>query len=166
MSSLTQTSDLDSIQPALERVARDVETLTVPAPVAYVLARLRDIKQDAARAYDEVERHLLSIAGEKSYEIDGLGVVEIKGSPKRSAWRHDELIPVIVARALDERQKDPETGEILEREAEAVARVMRECIGFGAGKVTGLRARGIQPDEFCTESEMTYSVKLPPRAEQ
>lgn len=136
-----------------------------PFVLADLLASCRDMKQDLARVYDEVESLFLPLAGEKKLEVPNLGVVEIKSSPKRTQWRHDELIPVIVARALDEREYDPETGEALEREAVTVARVLRECISFGAGKVTGLRARGIQPDEYCTEDEVHYSVKLPPRNE-
>jgi len=58
---------------------------------------------------------------------------------------------------------DEETGEF-EREAHAVARVLRDCVSFGAGKVTGLRARGITPDEFCQETVDGYSVVLPPRS--
>jgi hypothetical protein len=72
-------------------------------------------------------------------------------------------VPVVVARALDERQVDEATGEY-ERESSAVARVLRECISLGAGKVTGLRARGIQPDEFCKEEPDGWAVMLPPRS--
>lgn len=133
--------------------------------VAEILAALRDIKQDAARAYDEVEKALLALMGERKLEVPGLGVIESKRKTKRNGWRHDELIPVLVARALDERVFDPGTGEAQERESETVARVLRECISFGAGKVTGLRARGIQPDEYCTETPDGWSVQLPPRVE-
>ena len=43
------------------------------------------------------------------------------------------------------------------------AQALRECISFGAGKVTGLRARGLQPDEYCKETPDGWSVQLPPR---
>lgn len=163
-----------SVGMTLERIAADIAWLAEEAArsdaevadVAHLLSDLRAIKKDAARAYDEVERALLSLMGERKQEIPGLGVVEVKGSPRRTKWRHDELIPVIVSRALDERVFDPETGEAQEREAETVARVLRECISFGAGKVTGLRARGIQPDEYCQEDEMHYSIVLPPAVER
>lgn len=160
------TLDTADIERSLLRLIDLAETnSTNPELCAEILAMLRDVKADAARAYSAVEQTVIAAAGKKSYEVPGLGMVEIKKSTKRSAWRHDELVPVIVSHALDERQFDPDTGEALEREAETVARVLRECVSFGAGKVTGLRARGIQPDEFCVEQEDGYSVRLPPRNE-
>ena len=134
-----------------------------PEDLALILADLRDLKSTAGEVYSQVEHTLLGVMGEKQVEVAGLGVVEIKRRTKRTAWRHDELIPVVVARALDERRVDEETGEF-EREAHAVARVLRDCVSFGAGKVTGLRARGITPDEFCQETVDGYSVVLPPRS--
>src|SRR5688572_20959006 len=69
--------------------------------LAELLASIRDIKADAARAYSEVERFLLAAMGERKIEVPGVGLVESKKRTKRTAWRHDELIPVVVARALD-----------------------------------------------------------------
>lgn len=147
---------------ALENAARFAQDSTSVDDTALALADMVQVKRLAARVYDDIEKHLLSLMDSKRIEVPGVGLVEAKKAVRRSGWRHAELIPVVVARALDERRVDEETGEY-EREAEAVARVLRDCISFGAGKVTGLRARGIQPDEFCVEDEAHWSVKLPPR---
>lgn len=154
-------SNIEAAKDGIERAAATVETLTSPDDVAVALVELADVKRRAARAYDEAERRYLILAPEKRYEVPGVGLVEVSKRTKRTGWRHAELLPVLVARALDERQLDEESGEY-EREASAVARVLRECVSFGAGKVTGLRARGIQPDEFCDETPDGYSVRLPP----
>lgn len=137
--------------------------VTNPEDVAHLLADLRDHKARVAEVFSTVEKHLLTLAGEKKLEVPGLGLVEIKRRTKRAKWQHDVLIPVIVARALDERVFDPVTGEAEEREAMTVARALRECISFGAGKVTGLRARGIDESEFCRVEPDGWAIQLPPR---
>lgn len=131
--------------------------------VALCLYDMASVKRLAGRVYADMERHYLSLCSDPSdrkREVLGVGLVEVRKRTKRTGWRMDELIPVVVARALDERKADEETGEI-EREAVAVARAMRECLSISTGKVTGLRARGIQPDEFCLEEPDGYSVVLP-----
>lgn len=138
-----------------------INTVTDPVDGVFLLAALRDMKQDLARVYEATEKHLLSLMGDKKMEVDGIGLVEVKRRTKRTQWRHDELWPVVVARALDERLLDEETGEY-ESAAEVVSRVLRDCMS-PSWKVTGLRARGIQPDEFCTEEQEGYSVVLPSR---
>lgn len=132
--------------------------------LASLLADVRDIKQDAARVYDEIERFYLAECGDKKLEVLNLGIVEVKSSVRRTAWDHDSLWKVVVARALDERQVDPDTGELLEREAETISRVLRECAS-PSWRVTALRARGIDESEFCSVDETSWSVKLPPRKE-
>lgn len=129
--------------------------------LAAVLYALRDVKRRAAEVYSACERALLSEAGDKSFVVPNLGKFEVKRSTKRSGWRHDELVPVLVSKAMEERHFDGTSGEV-ESEGHAVARVLRDCISFGAGKVTGLRDRGIQADEYCQVDEASYSVQLPP----
>lgn len=153
---------LDMAADALNEVDVHHEQVTDPADLAHLLADVRDLRKQVGEVYARLETHLLAHMDEKRKEVGGLGVVEAKRKTKRTAWRHDELVPVVVARALDERRLDEETGEY-EREAEAVARVLRDCISLGAGKITGLRARGITPDEYCNEQEDGWSIQLPPR---
>ena len=101
------------------------------------------------RTFVETLEALYVAKAPKEVTYTGVGVVEIKRSAKRTSWQHDELWAVVVARALDERVADPETGE-WDREADVVARVLRDC-ATPSWKVTGLRAHGVDPSEFCDE---------------
>jgi hypothetical protein len=132
--------------------------------LARLLVAIRDVRAAFAAFADRVESDLLIESGDKSWVVDGLGEVEIKRSIRRTGWRYDELVPIVVARVADEPGVlfDPETGERVPwtESAHRIAARLRECFSFSA-KVTGLRAIGIQPDEFCTEDEAAWSVRLP-----
>ncbi len=127
-----------------------------PAEVARALAALRDLKADAATVFADVEQHLLACMGERTLEVPGLGLFESKRKTKRTGWDHDALVKDVIART---------DGCAISGlpDAEETAAALRECISFGAGKATGLRARGLQPDEYCSETPDGYSVQLPPR---
>lgn len=81
---------------------------------------------------------------------------EIRGGKKRTQWDNDLLYSHVVSRALDERKIDEETGEY-EPADQAVARVLKEC-ARPSWRVTPLRARGIDPDQFCTAEWAPSSV--------
>lgn len=139
-----------------------------PETQAIVLAAIRECRAQLDVLYRKVASDLIATSGVKKFVVPGLGETEIKKRTKRTQWRKDELLPVVVARIVDERETlyDVETGELLPYAVigQNIARRLSECISFGAGKVTGLRAIGIQPDEFCTEEPDGYDVKLPGRA--
>lgn len=149
----------------LEELAEAATTPDVPLSLLYQLAEVkRQINgvrgTDDKGVFGRVEAAALTLMGEKQVKVEPFGTFESRKKTKRNAWRWDELVPVVVARALDERKLDEETGEY-EREAEAVARVMRECVGFSSGKVRGLEARGLDPAEFCTEEPDGWQIQLP-----
>lgn len=136
----------------------DVETQAI------VLCAIRDTRADLAALAAQVERDLMANAGKRSFVVEGVGEVVIRKSTKRSQWDHEGLTRRVVALALDERQIiDESTGEY-EPAHEAVARVLSEC-ARPAWRVTPLRARGLQVDEFCSETDGGWSVQLPPRSE-
>lgn len=133
-----------------------------PTPELYArfLAELRDIKAAVTQVARETEALFVdAMDGDKRLVVDGLGEVEVKTSVSRTGWDNDALWRLVVARALDERALDEETGEY-ERESDAVARVLAEC-ARPSWRVTPLKARGIQVDEFCTVDFGAKSVKLP-----
>jgi hypothetical protein len=129
--------------------------------LAIILAALRDARADLSTLAKKVEQHLLAMAGEKRFVVAGLGEIDIHKVVKRTRWENEALTRVLVALALDERRLDEQTGEF-EPAHEAVARVLSEC-ARPTWRVTPLRARGIQVDEFCVEDFDGYSVQLPPR---
>jgi hypothetical protein len=130
--------------------------------LAHLLADLASLKRAVSETYKTVEARLVAEAGNRKFEVAGLGLVEIKKSTTYRAWDHDRLWGTVTAVALDERRIDPETGELLEREAETISRVLRDC-ATPSWKVTGLRAHGLQVDEYCEVEENGYSVRLPRR---
>jgi hypothetical protein len=133
-----------------------------PPNLASLLADLADLRRAVSEAYKAVEQQYVATAGEKKMEVPGLGLVEIKKNTTYRQWQHDPLWARVSALALDERKLDPETGELLEREAETVARILRDCC-TPSWKVTGLRAHGIQVDEFCEVEDEGWTVRLPNR---
>lgn len=132
-----------------------------PADLARALAILRDLKQDAATIYAEIEqRYLDSLPDYRDrVEVPGLGLVETHRRTKRKAWDMD----AVVVDVLDATANEVGVETTADLDPWVAVRALRECISFGAGKVTGLRARGLQPDEYCQETPDGWSVQLPPR---
>lgn len=157
-------TQLSYIVGALDELDRIAVQLADRDALAGLLVELRDVKVAAARVYTNTETVLLGEAGERSFDVPHLGRFTIKKAVKRSDWRWDELVPVLTAKALQERHYDGEAGEV-ESEGHAVARVLRDCIGFSYGKVRALEARGVQIDEFCQLDGESWSVQLPARSE-
>ncbi len=134
-----------------------------PAEIlAVVLSAIRGLRAGLRPLEDRIERDLMETAGSKRFVVEGLGEVNIRRSVKRTAWDNDALAQVVVAYALDERVLDQDTGEY-ESAFQAVARVLMEC-ARPSWRITPLRARGIDPDEYCSVDEAAYGVQLPSRA--
>lgn len=162
--------DDDSItlaQHAIGQALTDLhrETLTLSdsdpqqvADCARALCILRDLKADAATVFADVEQHLLGMMGDRRLEVPGLGVFESHRRTKRTGWDHDALVRAVVRTVPEEA-----VGNAYMVDPIDVAAALRECISFGAGKVTGLRARGLEPDEYCKETPDGWSLQLPPR---
>ena len=86
------------------------------------------------------------------------GLVEVSKRRNRK-WDHEEATKHVVARALDERHVDPDTGEV-EPGWAAVARALRECAGISYWRVGALRDRGLDPDEFAETTSEAKSVQI------
>lgn len=138
-----------------------------PDATAILMVAVRDLRADLATFYRHLEQDLIHTVGVRHMVVEGVGEVSVHHKTKRTGWRHAEMIPAIIARVMDEPATiyDPETGELLPHATIGanVAARLRECVSMGAGKVTGLRAIGLQPDEFCNEEDDGWSVQLPPR---
>jgi hypothetical protein len=106
---------------------------------------------------------------EKYVSVDGIGTLEkTSGYGPRKNWDTENLIPVVYARARDERQYDEETGEY-EPEGAAVLRVLLECarLDWRTGKKPtsgfigeGLRRLGIDPDEYSHRDKNVPTVRF------
>lgn len=136
------------------------EALTV------LVAAVRDCRAGLDVLGKRIEQDLIHNAGTKRFVVEGIGEVEIKKSTKRTAWQWDDLLSAVISRVMDE----PATlydgdGTLLPyvQIGYNLGAKLRECVGMNYGKVTGLRALGIDPGEYCTEEDDGWSVKLPKR---
>lgn len=143
----------------VEAQVQSVEARGLPE-MCSTLRDLRDLKRSIAVLDDHLSDLIAQEMGGKWAEVEGFGIVEVKKGSTRKAWDHDRLTSVVVARAIDERTLDEETGEY-EREATAVARALRDCAGFSYWKIGGLKKRGIDPEDYCETSPGRVSVVLP-----
>lgn len=163
---VTVLDDLDAFVADLAEVLVDIIERGDADELVRVMVAIRELRADLANTYDLVERRLvIAMDGARHRNVPDVGEVEVKRRTKRTAWDHDALIPAVVARIVDEPGIvwNGDTGERFPPNAIGtnLARRLRDCISFGAGKVTGLRALGLQPDEFCTERDDGYAVTIP-----
>lgn len=140
------------------RISRDAAACTDRDRLAACLADMRSARAQVNEAYADVEKALLAVAGEKRFEVPMVGVVEVKRRTKRSGWDHDYLLRAV----LDSRRVNTATGEIVdETPVDKVASVYA-LKGYNAS-LEAIRARGLDPDEFCRAEPDGWSVKLPTR---
>jgi len=126
------------------------------------LAELQDIREriKELRSYEkDLVKEIHGMLPKKQMDIAGIGRVTRAQSNSRK-WDHESILPVIVARGLDARKVDKETGEVLEREGWAVARVIAECAGIGYWRLQALEDYGIQADEYYETTSTSKSVRI------
>lgn len=126
------------------------------------ISDLHDLRETvtALRMWEGVLTDWIADAlGRNTLDLDGIGHIEVKHGANRKEWDNDALWRLVVARARDERKIDPETGEALESEGEAVGRVLGECMR-PSWRLTPLRERDIDPDEYCQVSPGKTSVVI------
>ena len=146
---------------ALTELGNEAMLADQPADLARALAYLRDLKQDAATIYTDVEARYLDHLEEhgQRVEVPGLGLVETHRRTKRTGWDHDALVVDVLQATADEAG----VTEVAELDPWQAVAALQLAISFGAGKVTRLRALGLQPDEYCKETPDGWTVQLPPR---
>lgn len=125
---------------------------------------------DALRSWEGVLTELLDSAlGRNSIEVEGVGRVEVKHGTDRKEWDRRALLRAV----LDSRcPPDRETGEA-DPSDDGRAEVGGELVtcspdlsrvlhvwNLGAPRVTALRERGIDPDEFAATSPGRTSVVI------
>lgn len=145
---------VDHVQHALDD--GDVEEL---GKLHVLCSKLRQQLSDIAR---DVEVRLAEVMPDKVLELPGLPVMERRRGTDRKRWASEDLLSLIVSRAII----DPETGELLSDPVVLRSRIedeVRACMpvtGSLGWRVTALRERGIEPDEFCETSPGRTSVQI------
>lgn len=124
---------------------------------------LLDHKSDLAMVEQDLIDTLHTLAGgKKDWAVDGRPIATTfkPTSPKTDG---EGLLRVVVAAARDERAVDRETGEALESEGEAVARVLAEVYPIAIPSVrprtTALKARHIDLSDFSEPGGWTRTVR-------
>jgi hypothetical protein len=157
---------LHALGPALDERLSKLDEDATPRDLALLLLAIRALVAFLRDDYRDVEGLLVArMRGARQLVLDDLGIVEVHRKVKRTRWNHDELCAAIAARVSDEPAVwfDVDSGELLpfaQIAANIVQRV-RETTQLSGGKLSGLRAMGIQADEYCEVDVDGYSVQLP-----
>lgn len=123
---------------------------------------------------------LLAARGERSIEVEGLGVVEVKGGSDRRKWESRKLLRQIILDTV----ADAETGEVWTSNpieiAENIEKAISACIGMtgstswkvGEWDATekdwrgGIRSLGYNPEDWCEETPKPNLASIPKRKAQ
>lgn len=150
--------------PMLSGVATPSPPPSFPELVAQ-LVELTDQRQHIADRIMEVE-DLLTAAMRGAdvwyVEVPGLPPIKRHGGKKRSSWDHEAVFTTLRLLAREPRHRkmaDPEAGEI-ESPEEAVARHIKECAYVAYWRAGDLKARGVQPDQFCEVSYGRQTIEV------
>lgn len=130
--------------------------------LATLLHHLRnDIRHLQILARD-IEAEVVDLMPGKTAELDGLPVIEVRGGSIRKKWQSEDLVPVLIRKALD-----PDgTGELPTSPidaAHAVADVLTACAPFTPSmgwRVGALRDRGLDPDEWCESTPGRKTIQF------
>lgn len=147
-------ADLDGIRAELADTG-DLDSL------AHGLDSVRRLKRDLAMLESAIEADVAGLMPQATVEFDGFVLQRRKGTD-RKAWQSDELLTHLLTLAAH----DPETGEVIEdvhevRERTATAiKATLPIVPSTAWRVTGLRAIGLDPDEWCSTSPGRTSVQI------
>jgi hypothetical protein len=136
--------------------------------LAALLASVRRARATLAFLESEVETAVAGLMGSNVVVIPEVGVLERRGGKKRTEWDHARLASLLAVRVADQRRVDPETGEILPRPpgrlAQDVVDELLACAGVSYWKVGELRARKVDPADFCEEGPGRQTVGIRPHA--
>ncbi len=133
---------------------------------AVELVELREVREALNEWEDVLVTFIADSLGSNIGEVDGVGRLEVRRGRDRKTWDRRDLL----RRVLDSRMPPSPDGEVdptddgqAEVDGETVSvsqdlgRVMHVW-NLGAPRVTALRARGIDPDEFCESTPGKLSV--------
>lgn len=162
---------LDFIDVSAPGLSDEAARLGLSADVpglAALLAAIRRGRATLAFLESEIETALAGLMSSNVVVVPEVGVLERRGGRKRTNWDHARLASLLAVRVADQRRIDPETGEILPRPpgrlAQDVADELLACAGLSYWKVGELRARQVDPGQFCEEEPGRQTVGIRPHA--
>jgi hypothetical protein len=134
-----------------------------PIATGQALARLDALLADmrSVRAtLNTATAESLNEYGVRRLVIQGVAVLEASSTDDRHAWRHEDLLPAVLRALGVDHLVNTETGEAFSCEDLAVRLL---AMLRPAWKLTGLRAIGLDPDDWCeyTEDDDGRMVRVP-----
>jgi hypothetical protein len=140
-----------------EELDESGHAMTRPQAVM-VLQAIRDARRELYGFEKDIEQLVVELSGkERQFAIDGVGAVEIKKRTERKRWDTEALLPVVIARGLDEIKElsdgSPEPAYV------AVARAINDCARL-EWRLTPLRERNIPVDEYVESEDAGFNVKI------
>lgn len=142
----------------LSEVTHDTKTLPDWQEAVRLLDKMRAAADQAGAVKDALVRHVY-LTGEhgRNVIVEGVGPVDITRARDRKAWDERGMIQAVIDRRMEERG-----GEMPNEPWEVVEWVL-EVASVDYGRVTPLRALGLDPDDYCTSTPGRVGVSLPPR---
>jgi hypothetical protein len=146
---------------ALESAAQELAWNADTPRLAFGLDRVRELRKALSDLERSIEQIIVDLMDSKTETVDGLGTLERKRGTDRKAWQSEELLIRLVRDAVD-----PEgTGELPDpvEVLTSVVQMVTECMPVTPSmgwRVTALRARGIDPDEWAETKPGRTSVQI------
>jgi hypothetical protein len=109
------------------------------AGLVQIDALLRDLRELRRACEQDIANLMMQIPSSREF-VEGVGTVEVKTDIRRRNWQSRDLAMAAVANAV-------EAGDI-GHPIDVVA-LMLDLFSISAAKVTTVRARGFDPDEWC-----------------
>lgn len=132
------------------------------------LHELREVRAALAMWEGELTEWIADAIGRNTITVEGVGAVCVKRGADRKGWDRRDLLRAV----LDSRRKPSEDGEAHESD-DGRAEVDKELVtcspdlsrvldvwNLGAPRVTVLRERGIDPDQYCEVTPGKLSVVI------
>lgn len=140
-------TDLRLSLEAIRHADQQLTGLSCGTDTLGALAQLREVAVELSRDLSGVREALDNVLGDAMGEhqsiVEGVGVLKRHKKKARTKWDTDTLRRVV----LDSRLVDPDTGEV--KDETPVDRILAVW-NLGNPRLTALRARQIDTDEFCS----------------
>lgn len=114
---------------------------------------LEETNRVLALVRSQLTQRLAEQLPEKQVVVEGVGVFVRHGKRDRTQWDKDALLSAV----LDSRLVDRRTGEVVD---ESPLEKVRHVWNLGAPRVTALRDRGIDPDQFCRSEWGGWGIEV------
>lgn len=117
------------------------------------LAMLKEARTNLAIIERDLENALAKAMPDKQLVVEGVGMFERSKKKSRTQWDKDDLFRAV----QDSRLFNPHTGELKE---ETPVEKLLHVYNLPAPRLTALRDRGIDPDQYCHSEDAGWAVRL------